>query len=120
LYVCLTHSKFFNALVFPYLVVILYVNDLYIFRFLTKQSSLSVSLRICECKSKTLFLIDQMFWKKILKFFLSNLNLFPKLSITHSCAPCNWDCKDTNSFLTGNLFCKKFWSFFRLFLFEVI
>jgi hypothetical protein len=44
LYVCLTHSKFFNALVFPYLVVILYVNDLYIFRFLTKQS-------FCQCRS---------------------------------------------------------------------
>jgi hypothetical protein len=32
LYVCLTHSKFFNALVFPYLVVILYVNDLHLSR----------------------------------------------------------------------------------------
>ena len=31
--------------------------------------SLSVSLRICECKSKTLFFNDQMFLKKILKFF---------------------------------------------------
>jgi hypothetical protein len=75
LYVCLTHSKFFNALVFPYLVVILYFNDLFSFAS-SKANSLSFSLPICECKSKTLFLIDQMFLKKILKFFFLNLNPF--------------------------------------------
>jgi len=68
LYVCLTHSKLFDALVFPYLVVILYVNDLHFFRFI-QNYSLSFLFRICECKSKTLFLIDQMFLKEILKFF---------------------------------------------------
>jgi len=71
----LTHSKFFNALVFPYLVVILYVNDLQIFRFSYVATFLSVSLRICECKSNNLFLIDQMFFKEFLKFF-DNLNSF--------------------------------------------
>jgi hypothetical protein len=45
-----------------------------------KHSSLSVALHICECKSKTLFLIDQMFFEENLKFF-DNLNPFSKPSI---------------------------------------
>jgi len=36
--------KVFDALVFPYLVVILYFNELHFFRFITKQS-------LCQCRS---------------------------------------------------------------------
>lgn len=39
-----------------------------------KTNSLSFLFRICECKSNTLFYSDQMFLKKILKFFFTNLN----------------------------------------------
>lgn len=106
LYVCLTHSKFFNALVFPYLVVILYVNDLQILRSY-KTNSLSFSFRICECKSNTLFYSDQMFLKKILKFFL--LTLTPLChSISNSCASPFRDCKDTNLFILSKFYFKFF------------
>jgi hypothetical protein len=76
LYVCLTHSKVIDALVFPYFFgCYLYVNDLYSYRFFF-GNSFCRSVPNCDCKSIKLFLIDQMFFKKI-KSFLSN----PYLSI---------------------------------------
>ena len=76
LYVCLTHSKVIDALVFPYFFgCYLYVNDLYSYRFFFGKSFCR-SVPNCDCKSIKLFLIDQMFFKKI-KSFLSN----PYLSI---------------------------------------
>ncbi|WP_345208870.1 hypothetical protein, partial [Chryseobacterium ginsengisoli] len=59
--------------------------------------SLSVSLRICVCKSNNLFLIDQMFLKEILKFFddLKSFISHPSISLLLPVLP---DCKDTNFF----------------------
>ena len=42
---------------------------------------LSFLFRICECKNNNLFSSDQMFLKKILKFFFANLN--PSLNLNH-------------------------------------
>jgi len=85
MFVWLTQS-FFNALVFPYLVVISYFNDLLSFAFIPKIF-LSFYFRICECKSNNLFLIDQMFLKKILKFFLISLKPLQNLNHCYSALP---------------------------------
>jgi len=67
---------------------------------------LSVSLRICECKSKNLFLNDQMFLKKILKFFDDLNSLFQTLNPTPA-LPVLPDCKDTKLFNSRNFYFQK-------------
>ena len=69
LYVCfpLTQSLI-DALVFPYLVVILYFNDLFSFAFL-RQIFLSVVCLNCVCKSINFISILQIFLKLFLRLF---------------------------------------------------
>ncbi len=64
---------------------------------------LSVSLRICECKSNKLFCNDQMFFKKILKFFFLTLNPFQTLNL-NSCAPLKLGLQIYNCFLFLQIF----------------
>ena len=74
LYVCLTHSKLFYALVFPYSWLYICFSMISLLPLPQPPFSVVGLCRICVCKSKTLFLIRQMFLRKILKFFFSNLN----------------------------------------------
>ncbi len=76
--------------------------------------SLSVALRICECKSKTLFFNDQMFLKKILKFFLSNLNPSQTLNLSTPALRFIRTAKIQTLFYLTTLFAKSFKVFFRL------
>ena len=107
LYVCLTHSKFWR---FSFSLLGCYIVcqwSLYLSLF-NEAIFLSVSLRICECKSKTLFRNDQMFRKKILKFFLSNLKLFPNPQSIHFCAPLIGTAKIQTLFKLATFFVKSF------------
>jgi len=62
MFVWLTQS-FFYALVFPYLVVILYVNDLQIFRFVMKQSFCQCCSIFASAKVKIIFFMTKCFFK---------------------------------------------------------
>jgi len=106
LYVCLTHSKLFYALVFPYSWLYICFSMISLLPLPQPPFSVVGLCRICVCKSKTLFLIGQMFLRKILKFFsltLTPLNIQP----LYSCAPVLPDCKYTNLFQPSKFYLSK-------------
>ncbi len=65
----------------------------------------------------TLFFNDQMFLKKILKFFLSNLNPSQNLNLSTPALPLIGTAKIQTLFKLATFFSKSFKVFFRLFLF---
>ena len=116
LYVCLTHSKIIDALVFPYFFgCYLYVNDLFSFRLYPETLSVVCSeLRVQKYK---IFLNWQNVFEKNLKLLFRKLySLVNQSAITSTSLPLLsiWDCKSINLFLKDQIFeAFFFWNFFK-------
>ena len=109
LYVCLTHSKIIDALVFPYFFgCYLYVNDLFSFRLYPETLSVVCSeLRVQKYK---IFLNWPNVSEEKLKLFFSKLySLVNQSAITSTSLPLLsiWDCKSINYFWIDQMFLRK-------------
>ena len=106
LYVCLTHSKKIDALVFPYFFgCYLYVNDLFSFRLYPETLSVVCSeLRVQKYK---IFLNWPNVFEKNLKLLFRKLYSLVNQSVLIS-TPLPllsiWDCKSINLFLKDQIF----------------